>query len=223
MVVVQLRPDPFLVAKAMAVENEKQINNTNFVAPKSKQNRAGIIAGATVLILSHGVMVAVMTMTPIQMQSQGASLTAVGLVIGLHIAAMYLPSLVTGILVDKVGRTIMVIASGIILAAAGIMAALVPGDSLFWLIVALVLLGIGWNIGLISGTAIIIDSTDMKTRAKTQGTIDVWVALAGTTGGLLSGIVVAYWSFTVLGFVGTFLGLFLIPLMVWTRTKAKMQ
>ena len=126
---------------------------------KSNQNRAGIIVGAIVLILSHAVMVAVMTMTPIQMQSHGASLSAVGLVIGLHIAAMYLPSLVTGILVDKMGRTFMVIASGITLAAAGIMAALAPGDSLFWLIFALMLLGLGWDFGLISGTAIIIDST----------------------------------------------------------------
>lgn len=218
---IYLRPDPFLVAKAIAVENEKDINKTNLGAPKSERNRAGIIAGATVLILSHGVMVAVMTMTPIQMQSHGASLSAVGLVIGLHIASMYLPSLVTGILVDKVGRTVMVIASGITLAVAGIMAALAPGDSLFWLIFSLMLLGLGWNFGLISGTAIIIDSTDMKTRAKTQGTIDVWVALAGTMGGLLSGIIVAYWSFTVLGLVGTFLALFLLPLMVWTRTKAK--
>ena len=115
----------------------------------------------------------------------------------------------------------MVIASGITLAAAGIMAALAPGDSLFWLIFALMLLGLGWNFGLISGTAIIIDSTDMKTRAKTQGTVDVWVALAGTMGGLLSGIIVAYYSFTVLGFVGTFLALLLVPLVVWASVKER--
>lgn len=218
---IYLRPDPFLVAKAIAVEKEKEIHKTGLEAPKSKQNRAGISVGAIVLILSHAVMVAVMTMTPIQMQSHGASLTAVGLVIGLHIAAMYLPSLVTGILVDKMGRTFMVIASGITLAAAGIIAALAPGDSLFWLIFALMLLGLGWNFGLISGTAIIIDSTDMNTRAKTQGTVDVWVALAGTMGGLLSGIIVAYYNFTVLGFVGTFLALLLIPLVVWASVKER--
>ena len=134
---------------------------------------------------------------------------------------MYLPSLFTGVLVDKMGRTFMVITSGITLAAAGIIAALAPGDSLFWLIFALMLLGLGWNFGLISGTAIIIDSTDMKTRAKTQGTVDVWVALAGTMGGLLSGIIVAYYSFTVLGFVGTFLALLLIPLVVWASVKER--
>ena len=219
-----LRPDPFLVARAIATEKEQQrnrtVNGVHQVLP-SKVNRVGVFAGATVLILSHAVMVAIMTMTPIQMQHHGAGLSAVGLVIGFHIAAMYLPSLVTGIIVDKIGRPFMVIASGVTLAAAGIMAAFAPGDSLFWLTFALMLLGLGWNFGLISGTAIIIDSTDMKTRAKTQGTVDVWVALAGTAGGLLSGIIVASSSYAMLGFVGTFLALLLIPLMIWVRMKQK--
>ena len=219
-----LRPDPFLVAKAIALEKERQLTSTvNGVQQilQSKVNRVGVFAGAMVLILSHAVMVGIMTMTPIQMQNHGAGLSAVGLVIGFHIAAMYLPSLVTGVLVDKMGRTFMVIASGLTLAAAGIMAAFAPGGSLFWLAFALILLGLGWNFGLISGTAIIIDSTDMKTRAKTQGTVDVWVALAGTLGGLLSGVIVAYSSYAILGFIGTYLALLLMPLMVWLRVKGK--
>jgi hypothetical protein len=39
---------------------------------------------------------------------------------------------------------------------------------------------LGWN--LISGTAILVDSTNPATRAKTQGTVDVFVALAGAFG-----------------------------------------
>lgn len=220
---IYLRPDPFIVARAIAMEKEKQHKQLNEVNQmiQSNVNRVGVFVGAMVLVLSHAVMVGIMTMTPIQMQNHGAGLTAVGLVIGLHIAAMYLPSLGTGILVDKIGRPFMVIASGVTLAAAGIMAAFAPGSSMFWLAFALILLGIGWNFGLISGTAIIIDSTDMKTRAKTQGSVDVWVALSGTIGGLLSGIIVAYSSYAVLGFVGTYLALLLIPLMIWSRLKQK--
>ena len=125
-----LRPDPFLVARAIAVEKEKQLQKIaadGNQLVQSKVNRAGVLVGAMVLVISHIVMVGIMTMTPIQMQNHGAGLTAVGLVIGLHIAAMYLPSLGTGILVDKMGRTFMVIASGVTLALAGIMAALAPG------------------------------------------------------------------------------------------------
>ena len=49
----------------------------------------------------------------------------------------------------------------------------------------------------------------------------MWVALAGTVGGLFSGMVVAFWSYAVLGFAGAFIALLLIPLIVWTRSKHK--
>lgn len=115
----------------------------------------------------------------------------------------------------------MVIASGVTLSIAGLLAAFAPGESFFWIAVALILLGLGWNFGLISGTAIIIDSTNMKTRAKTQGSVDVWVALSGTAGSLLSGIIVAYSSYAILGFVGAYLSLLLIPLIIWVHMKGR--
>ena len=79
------------------------------------------------------------------------------------------------------------IASGVTLAIAGLLAAFAPGDSFIWLMMALVLLGLGWNFGLISGTAIIIDSTNIHNRAKVQGSVDVWVALSGTAGSFVIG------------------------------------
>lgn len=224
-----MRPDPFLVAKELdklrELEGEKDEDDVAEQATLAhpESNKIGIIVGALVLVLSHVVMVAIMTMTPVHMQDHGAGLTAVGLVIGLHIAAMYLPSIVTGRLVDTVGRNKMVIASGVTLAVSGVMAANVPGESLFWMTAALVLLGIGWNFGLISGTAIIVDSTSMSNRAKTQGSVDVWVALGGTAGTLLSGVVVAYSSYAYLGFLGMYLSLLLFPLLYWQRRKKARQ
>jgi len=103
---------------------------------------------------------------------------------------MYLPSLITGVLVDKLGRTTMAVASGITLLLAGLLAAFAPGDSMVLLVIALSLLGLGWNFGLISGTALIVDSTETSTRAKTQGTVDVLIALSGAAGGALSGMIV---------------------------------
>ncbi len=220
---IYLRPDPFLVAKAIAEEQEKQTNNMVQEANQGGQsaiNRVGIIVGALVLVLSHVVMVAIMTMTPIHMQEHGTGLTAVGIVIGLHIAAMYLPSILTGRLVDTIGRHVMVVASGITLAISGLMAAFAPGESLFWMAFALILLGIGWNFGLISGTAIIVDSTNMRIRAKTQGSVDVWVALGGTAGSLLSGIIVAYSSYAMLGFLGTYLAILLIAIIRYYLEEA---
>ncbi|MEC0210036.1 MFS transporter [Paenibacillus ehimensis] len=217
-----LRPDPYVVAKAVFKSQQSMGPGQGADEGKSvsKSSNRGLIVGATVMILTQIVMVAIMTMTPIHMKHHGHSLGDVGLVIGIHIGSMYFPSLITGVLVDKIGRTAMSIASGGVLLLAGILAAVAPPDSMSVLIIALSLLGIGWNFGLISGTAIIVDATDPATRAKTQGTIDVLVALAGASGGALSGMVVAHSSYATLSLVGGGLALLLIPVVIWSRSKS---
>ncbi|MNK87119.1 Major Facilitator Superfamily protein [compost metagenome] len=218
-----LRPDPFVVAKAIAEEQQ-----ANAVAEQGKlsqahektTNKKGIILGATVMVLTQIVMIAIMTMTPVHMQHHGHGLGKVGTVIGIHVAAMYLPSLITGVLVDKLGYSMMSIAAGFTLLLSGLVAAFGPGDSMGVLILALALLGLGWNFGLISGTASIVDAAPPQVRAKTQGTVDVLIALGGASGGALSGMVVAHSSYTALSLAGALLSLLLIPVVVWSRKKA---
>ncbi|MBN6188688.1 MFS transporter [Aneurinibacillus sp. BA2021] len=214
-----LRPDPFIVAKAIAETEENESNPTDERTTRVTINNRGIIFGAAVMIVTQIVMTAIMTMTPIHMKHHGYGLGDVGLVIGVHIGLMYLPSLVTGILVDKVGRTTMSFASGATLLAAGIVAAITPANSIWGLIFALALLGLGWNFGLISGTALIVDSTDLASRAKTQGTIDVLIALAGASSGALSGMVIAHSSYATLSLAGGLLSLLLIPFGIWYHSS----
>lgn len=216
-----LKPDPLLVAVAIAEkQNEEQVS-TGGINQQSIVDRLGVGVGAIVLVMSHVVMVAIMTMTPIHMERAGSGLSLIGLVISMHVAAMYLPSLVTGILVDKVGRSWMVVASGVTLSFAGFIAAYSPGDRMWSVALALILLGLGWNFGLISGTAMIIDATTIQNRAKIQGSVDVSVALAGSAGGLLSGIIVANSSYAFLSFIGAYMAILFIPLMIWVRYRKK--
>lgn len=216
---VLLRPDPLAVANAIA-DSHSDSNLLDENSNTLESNKRGIILGATVMVITQIVMVAIMTMTPIHMRHHGHDLSDIGMVIGFHVAAMYLPSLVTGVLVDKLGRIVMTIAAGATLMAAGLVAAFAPADNLMVLIIALALLGLGWNFGLISGTALIVDSTQPSNRAKTQGKVDVLVALAGVSGGGLSGIVVAQTSYAILSLAGGFLSLLLIPVVVWSRNQS---
>lgn len=216
---IMLRPDPLVIARTIEAANEEPGDKGHLAATEHTENKKGIIVGATVMILTQIVMVAIMTMTPVHMRHHGHDLGAVGLVIGFHIGAMYLPSLVTGVLVDRLGRTAMAISSGTTLLLAGVIAAFAPGDSMVLLVIALSLLGLGWNFGLISGTALIVDSTDSATRAKTQGTVDVLIALSGAAGGALSGMIVAGSSYLALSFTGGILSLLLIPVVVWFRGR----
>ncbi|WP_413376251.1 MFS transporter [Alkalihalobacillus sp. 1P02AB] len=213
---VLLRPDPFLLAKKIEKEkNERKTEEQRANEPVEIFNKKGVIAGATVMVSTQIVMVAIMTMTPVHMGHHGHGLSEIGLVIAVHVAAMYLPSLVTGVLVDKIGRKIMVLAAGVTLILAGGFAAFGPADSLMNLMIALALLGLGWNFGLISGTTIIVDATTATTRAKTQGTVDVLIALAGASGGALSGMVVAHSSYATLSLAGGVLAFLFIPFVVW--------
>lgn len=216
-----LRPDPYVVARAIAIAER---NSGNINAANSNENavtnKKGIAVAALVMVLTQLVMVAIMTMTPVHMGKHGHGLSAVGMIIGFHVGAMYLPSLLTGILVDKIGRTAMAIASGVTLLASGVMAAMAPGDSMLLLTIALILLGLGWNFGLISGTALLVDATNATNRAKMQGTVDVLVALSGASGGILSGMVVAHSSYAFLSIAGGILSLMLIPFVIWTHKKS---
>ncbi len=214
--VIFLRPDPFLVARHLS------LGTTAGEADVGPRERPGgsVTLGATIMVLTQVAMVAIMTMTPVHMRAHGHGLGAVGLVIGIHVAAMFLPSLVTGALVDRVGRVPMAIASGITLLLAGLTAALSPGDSLGILVVALALLGLGWNFGLIAGTALVVDGTVPDTRARTQGNVDVLIALGGAGGGAMSGVVVAGSSFAVLTLAGGVMSVLLIPMVVRYRRHA---
>lgn len=212
-----LRPDPFLLARhldaAAAPANAR--GDTAAVPPPAPS----AYVGATIMVLTQIAMVAIMTMTPVHMRAHHHDLGDIGLVIGIHIGAMFLPSLITGLLVDKFGRLPMAIASAITLLLAGITGAFAPADSLGLLIIALALLGIGWNIGLISGTALVVDATVPANRPRTQGTIDVLIALAGAGGGAMSGIVMSATDFTTLALAGGALSLLFIPVMYWVRSR----
>jgi MFS family permease len=208
-----LRPDPLLLARELAATEHPAppgpgSPSTDDPRPVSR----GVALGAAVMVLTQLVMVAVMTMTPVHMAAHGHGLGAAGLVIAIHVAAMYLPSPVTGRLVDRVGRTRVASAAGATLLLAGALAATAPEDSVPLLAIALALLGLGWNLGLVSGTAIITDSVPLATRAKTQGAVDVLIALSGAGGGLASGLVVAAAGYATLAISGGVLALAIIPI-----------
>ncbi|GEC08040.1 tetracycline resistance protein [Streptomyces spinoverrucosus] len=209
---VWLRPDPLLLARSLDLQQPTQTT-------AAKPRGPGLIPGALTMILTQLVMVAIMTMTPVHMHDHGHGTAASGLVIAIHVGAMYLPSPLTGWLVDRYGRTVIAAASGLTLLAAGITAAAAPADSVALLALALALLGLGWNLGLVSGTAMITDAVPLATRAKTQGMVDVSIAIAGATGGLSSGLVVSAAGYPVLALTGGFLALAVLPAIAATASS----
>ncbi|MEV6821031.1 MFS transporter [Nocardiopsis dassonvillei] len=209
-----LRPDPLTTARAQAATTDTATNtpSTGGVAANTRM----LVLGAVVMVLAQLVMVAIMTMTPVHMTGHGHSVGAAGLVIAVHVGAMYLPSPLSGFLVDRLGRLPVAAASGVTLLAAGLLAALAPPHSVGLLALALALLGLGWSFGIVSGTAIITDAAPLATRARTQGLVDVAIAVAGAGGGLASGMVVAAGSYALLSLAGGLLALAVLPAIAWS-------
>lgn len=206
-----LRPDPFRVARQLQRQEATDTSSVHDDADAPTGSPRLVRIGGLVLIISQVVMVGIMSMTPVHMRAHDHSMGAVGLVIGLHVGAMWLPSLLTGPIADRVGPRLTTISAGLILLASGLTAALAPGDSLTALIIALVLLGIGWNVGLVSGTTLVVHGTRPEDRAATQGNIDVWYQIFGAGSGAISGILMSATGFATLAVVGGIIAMIVVP------------
>ncbi|MFD3592478.1 MFS transporter [Nocardia sp. NPDC058640] len=215
---VLLRPDPLVLAKAIAEKPADVVDTT--ATPRWS---APIVAGTTVMVVTQLVMAAIMTMTPIHMQHHGHGVGAAGFVIAVHVAGMYLPSLLSGMLVDRFGAGLVAVAAAATLVGAGLAAALAPPSSVGALAVALGLLGVGWNLGLVAGTTMIADATPVATRARTQGTVDVGIAIAGAGGGLGSGVIVAFSDYPGLAFLGAGIALLIVPALAWSARRPRIH
>ncbi|MFD8377162.1 MFS transporter [Streptomyces sp. NPDC059679] len=222
---VWLRPDPLLLARTLEAERAAAVvarpdDVGGRVRPAAGRRGSGVLVGALVMVVTQLVMVAIMTMTPVHMHDHGHGAAASGLVISIHIGAMYLPAPLSGWLVDRYGRLTVAAAAALVLLAAGIVAANAPVGSAAMFAVALALLGVGWSLGLVSSTAIITDAVPLATRARTQGLVDVSIAIAGATGGLASGLVVAGAGYPVLAVGGGILALAIVPtVVVFARSR----
>ena len=117
--------------------------------------------------LGYGVMVLVMTATPLAMVGHGFHFSDAAFVIQWHVLGMFVPSFFTGKLIDRFGVT-AIITVGVFLNL-GAMILNLSGVTLenFW--IALVLLGTGWNFMYIGGTTLLTESYRPEERAKVQG------------------------------------------------------
>lgn len=182
---------------------------------------SGVMTGATVTISAQLVMIAVMTMTPVHMTAHGHSAQAAGTVIALHVGAMFLPSRLSGSLVDRLGAAPVAVASGAVLLVAGVLAGLLPPQNTIGPAVALTLLGVGWNLALVSGSAMVTEAAPPGRAAAVQGQVDVGMALAGATGGMVSGLTTASAGYPLLAVASGVLAVAVIPTVVLRRASGQ--
>lgn len=145
-----------------------------------------IVLAVLAAAVGYGVMAFIMTATPLSMHNHfGHSLIHTKWVIQSHVAAMYLPSLVSGILIARLGHYKMMCAGLIAFIICLIIAYASQTVFAFWS--ALILLGIGWNFLFVAGTALLPTAYRPKERFKVQALNDLLVFGTQAVAALSSG------------------------------------
>ncbi len=148
------------------------------------------VLGGTV---AHGMMMLIMTGMPLSMHiNDGYSLEATANVMRAHVLGMYVPSLVSGLLIERIGMVKMMSAGAIGLLAAALIGAQGQSITHYWL--ALALLGVGWNFLYIGGTAMLTLTYSIAERFKAQAVNEFGVFGTSAAASLLAGPVMYHYG-----------------------------
>jgi MFS family permease len=182
---VFLRPDPETLAYDEG-SAEKEVEKTRLSALFA---RGSVRIALAVLVVGQVVMVFIMAMTPVYLRQAGHGLGVIGLVMSSHIVGMFLFSPVTGRLADRWGQLRVILVGQAVLLAAAISAYLAPPSEVALVAGALFLLGLGWNLGFVSGSSLLSSGLSVEHRVRLQGVSDsvIWssAALASASSGLV--------------------------------------
>ena len=148
---------------------------------------AFIVAAATGA-LGYGVMNLLMAATPLAMQQCNLPFSDVALVLEWHVIGMFAPGFFTGHLIKRFG-TLPIMGVGVALNAACILVAL-SGVDLHQFLIALFLLGVGWNFLFTGSTTLSLQTYTPEEKDRAQGALNFFVFATLALSSLASGVLV---------------------------------
>lgn len=190
-VAVFMRPDPLLVAQALAGAETTPEGTSWGRAVAALRSSPPLAAAVLGLASAHAVMVSVMIMTPLHMEHGGAELRVIGFVISGHVLGMFAFAPVMGWLADRWGRPAMLFVGAGIQLLSLLLAGVSPEGSSWQIYAGLFLLGLGWSSATVAASALIADLAPLESRTDVQGFADMTMGLTAAAGGALSGLIVA--------------------------------
>ena len=216
---IALRPDPYALADVSSRHDHPGRDQSAAVSLRSVLARANVPVAIVALVTVQVVMVLIMTMTPLHMTEHHHDLAAVGIVISGHTFGMFGLSPLSGWLTDRLGSVPVILAGLAVTGFAAVLAAIAPAEGGVLLFIALFLLGYGWNLGYVAGSALLTQDLSLPERTRLQGLVDGLIWSSAAAASLGSGIVVAAASYATLGLLGA--ALVVVPaLLIIARRSA---
>lgn len=152
------------------------------------------LVAAVACAFGYGVMNLLMAATPIAMAMHAHPFTSTALVLEWHVLGMFVPSFFAGSLIKRFGA-VPVMAVGVLLNAVCIGVAL-TGLDLRHFLVALFVLGVGWNFLFIGGTALFTTAYRPEEKTTAQAALDTLVFSTMTLTSFSSGALVTTQGWT---------------------------
>jgi MFS family permease len=199
-------------------------------APKSKGAAGGrplraimaqpvFIVAAAAAALSYGVMNLLMAATPLAMQVCGYPFSDAALVLEWHVIGMFAPGFFTGHLIKKFG-TLTIMGVGVLINFACIAVAL-SGVELHQFLIALFLLGVGWNFLFTGSTTLSMQAWTPEEKDRGQAAINFLVFATMALTSFASGALVTTQGWTWLN-LGSILPVALTAVaLLWLVLKQK--
>ncbi|NTW37046.1 MAG: MFS transporter [Syntrophobacteraceae bacterium] len=191
-----LRPEPRDVGRQIARLHPESVPQQGTRSLAQIVRQTGVVVAMVSVVFAQMVMMMPMSITSVHMKAHHHALGSVSLVISLHALGMYAFSALSGQMTDRWGRTQVIVLGSVVMIVSCLMAA--PSTGLIPLLIALFLLGLGWNFVYVAGSAFLTDQLSPGEKAKTQGFNDLMLNLTSATSQVISGVMYALGGFGVM-------------------------
>jgi MFS family permease len=222
LILVGLRPEPRDIGREISSWQEDSHSLKTARTLREIIKEPSVSLAVISMVFAQMVMVVPMSITSVHMKTHDHPLTAVSIVVSAHTLGMFAFSILSGKLTDKWGRGPVIILGSTLLILSCLMAA--PSEKFLPLLIALFLLGLGWNLAYVAGSTLLADQLAPEERAKAQGFNDLLLNLGSAASQVGSGVVYAFGGYLVMGVSAAIMATVpLIAALWWRKVVAQKQ
>lgn len=214
-----LRPDPRDIGRELARLHPESVPRQGTRVLSEIVRQPGVIVATVSVVFAQMVMIVPMSITSVHMKACGHPLSAISLVISAHTLGMYAFSMISGRMTDRWGRVQTILLGTVVMIVSCLMAA--PSTGLVSLLIALFLLGLGWNFAYVAGSTLLADQLSPGERAKTQGFNDLMLNLGSAVSQTVSGVVYAVGGYGIMALAAAAAAVVPLILAIWWQRTGR--
>lgn len=197
-ILTRLRPDPRNISMSLS-EYFPDADDAEAATPvvdagepsvreilASPRTQAAMVA----LACAHATMIMLMATASLMLSLHGHPTTTISIVVVAHVVGMFGLSVPVGRLADRIGRRPVLIGGALLSASSGLLFSL-GVRSAVWAAAAFYLVGLGWCLAQVAGSAMLGDTSTPSTRARVMGISDVATNVSAVAAALLAGVLLA--------------------------------